>query len=62
MEDIMEKVLYGEPISSKSLRKERRLKTIKATLSWLASVLTIGTGVAVGVGMLWIIQVGVMSI
>ena len=49
-------------ISSKSLRVERRLKTLKVTLQWLGSVLTIGSGVAVGVGILWIIQVGVTSI
>lgn len=49
-------------ISSKSRRAERRAKTIKAFLSWAFQTLTIGTGVAVGVGILWIIQVGVTSI
>ena len=49
-------------ISSKTERTRRRLKTLKATLHWLGSVLTIGSGVAVGIGILWIIQVGVTSI
>lgn len=50
------------PVSSELLRAERRAKKIKAFFDQLVDVMKIAIGIVVGVGMLWIIQVGVTSI
>ena len=49
-------------VSSKSLRAERRTKAIKTFIKEAYDIIKVGLGVAVGVGILWIIQVGVTSI
>lgn len=51
-----------KPISSKSLRAERREKSIERFLQNTLDIIKIAIGVVVGVGILWIIQVGVTSI
>lgn len=57
-----EKLEYLKPVNSRSLRAERRAKKVKTFLKEAYDVLKVGMGVAVGVGILWIIQVGVTSI
>jgi len=44
-------------ISSKSLRAERRTKSIKNFLTHGIDILKIGLGIVVGLGMFWVLQV-----
>ena len=49
-------------ISSKTLRKERRAKKIKKAVEIIEDSILYGFLALIGIGMLWIIQVGVTSI
>lgn len=49
-------------ISSKTLREERRIRMAKALSEGFGKLALSLIGIMIGIGMLWIIQVGVTSI